>query len=49
MGPETQEEVEIGGLDNVVLEGAGSGHWASRDLWSLGILCLSTGGVGTVL
>lgn len=25
VGPETHEEVEIGGLDNVILEGAGSG------------------------
>lgn len=49
MGLETQEEVEIGGLDNVVPKGAGSGHWASRDPWRLGVLCLSTREVGAAL
>lgn len=38
VGPETREEVAIRGLDNLVPEGAGSGDWASRVPWKLGVL-----------
>lgn len=40
MGTETHEEVEIGGLDNVIPGGVGLGGWNARVPQWLGILLL---------